>query len=294
MMPAHERSTFGCWTCRIRKKKCDEKYPICEACYARSITCYGYGPKPEWMDGGEKERKVLHELKREVKENLKQRKASGSVIPPPIPTGDFSSMYGGSWPSQSRTISNLSYLPPPPTAIQSCPTSLSPGYQDSVSDDPTFPIPAQAGDCGASDTNSKSNDLESTLLMNYLDHVFPLQFNCYVPPVVELGRGWLLALLTRTKPLYHAALAISAFYMHSVILKTGRSRTRCMNNHWEAMKIHHALAFQELQIQISASNHGEKVASLKESIEILACIIQLVSFEVCFNPSESFIGVEPL
>ena len=234
------------------------------------------------MDGGHKERKVVDELKREVKENRKQRKALGPMISLPTSVSGSWSMYGSSPPTESTT-STLSCPSPPLAAVQSPPISFSPGYQDSVSYVTHFPTSTPLEDCRASGINPKRNDHESTLLMNYLDHVFPLQFNCYVPPVVELGRGWLLALLTRTKPLYHAALALSAFYIHSVILKTGKGRTRCMHNHWEAMKSYHALAFQELQIQISASNHGEKVASLKENIEILACIIQLISFEVRFN-----------
>jgi hypothetical protein len=113
--------------------------------------------------------------------------------------------------------------------------------------------------------------------MNYLDNVFPLQFNCYVPPATELGRGWLLALLTRTKPLFHAALALSAYFMHFILKNTDPSRTSCINNHWEEMKRHHALAFKELQLQIAGL---KDCGALTSTIETVAGIFQLISFEV--------------
>ena len=61
------RSKHGCWTCRIRRKKCDETSPICLTCESLCITCHGYGPKPEWMDNGEKEKAMSHDIKQIVK-----------------------------------------------------------------------------------------------------------------------------------------------------------------------------------------------------------------------------------
>jgi hypothetical protein len=48
------------------------------------------------------------------------------------------------------------------------------------------------------------------LLMHFFDSVFPLQFPLYRPDGFD-GRGWLLALLQRSRPLYHAALALSGY-----------------------------------------------------------------------------------
>lgn len=271
----HERSQYGCWTCRIRKKKCDERAPTCWACCSRGITCHGYGPKPGWMDGGEKEKKEAERLKRAVRESLKQKKALmavGAALSPQTPNGFF--QHG--IPTPPSTEPNSDYYSSQDIAIKTCPLmcpiSVSP-YVDSRSRDFS---PTEQEDCLAPVPSAK--DFEATMLMNYLDYVFPLQFNCYTPPIIELGRGWLLALLTRTKPLYHVALALSCLYMHSQLLKTRRSR--CIQGHWDKMNKHHALAFQELQVQISASNEGRKEGSLKGDIEILACIVQLISFEV--------------
>ncbi|ANB12968.1 C6 transcription factor [Sugiyamaella lignohabitans] len=45
-----QRSSNGCWTCKKRKKKCDETYPLCQRCIKAKITCFGYGEKPAWFE----------------------------------------------------------------------------------------------------------------------------------------------------------------------------------------------------------------------------------------------------
>lgn len=57
----------SCWTCRLRKKKCDQSRPLCSACETLSIPCYGYGPKPLWMNDSEKEKSIVNELKHTVR-----------------------------------------------------------------------------------------------------------------------------------------------------------------------------------------------------------------------------------
>ncbi|RAL04001.1 Zn(II)2Cys6 transcription factor domain-containing protein, partial [Aspergillus ibericus CBS 121593] len=46
------RSLNGCWTCRVRRKKCDENRPACTRCISLDLECHGYGPRPFWMDNG--------------------------------------------------------------------------------------------------------------------------------------------------------------------------------------------------------------------------------------------------
>ncbi|KAI1321244.1 hypothetical protein F5Y16DRAFT_389202 [Xylariaceae sp. FL0255] len=44
-----KRSRFGCGTCRARKVKCDQAFPICRTCSSSSRVCDGYGV---WGGGG--------------------------------------------------------------------------------------------------------------------------------------------------------------------------------------------------------------------------------------------------
>jgi len=59
----YSRSNTGCWTCRVRRKKCDEKQDVCSLCFSLDLQCAGYGPKPQWMDGGAQEKQMAQEIK---------------------------------------------------------------------------------------------------------------------------------------------------------------------------------------------------------------------------------------
>ncbi|KAI0076017.1 hypothetical protein K474DRAFT_1675932 [Panus rudis PR-1116 ss-1] len=59
----------GCWTCRVRRKKCDEEREgdSCKTCLRLRIKCLGWGPKrPEWMRDKEK----VAEYKASIKDQL--------------------------------------------------------------------------------------------------------------------------------------------------------------------------------------------------------------------------------
>lgn len=59
----------GCWTCRVRRKKCDEEREgdSCKTCLRLRIKCLGWGPKrPEWMRDKDK----VAEYKASIKDQL--------------------------------------------------------------------------------------------------------------------------------------------------------------------------------------------------------------------------------
>ncbi|EKM58499.1 uncharacterized protein PHACADRAFT_193620 [Phanerochaete carnosa HHB-10118-sp] len=69
---ARSRSTGrgGCWTCRVRRKKCDEERvdgDSCKTCRRLGIDCLGWGPRrPDWMRDKEK----VAEYKASIKAQL--------------------------------------------------------------------------------------------------------------------------------------------------------------------------------------------------------------------------------
>ena len=65
---------MGCWTCRMRRKKCHEKSPECNVCILLQIPCYGYLARPAWMDGGTLEKLELERVKSMVKETNKRKR----------------------------------------------------------------------------------------------------------------------------------------------------------------------------------------------------------------------------
>ncbi|KAK5008588.1 hypothetical protein LTR28_003776 [Elasticomyces elasticus] len=58
----NRRSKSGCWTCRLRRKKCPEDGLPCSNCESRGDACHGYGPRPAWKDRGFREREEVNRL----------------------------------------------------------------------------------------------------------------------------------------------------------------------------------------------------------------------------------------
>ncbi|KAF4470970.1 arginine metabolism regulation II [Fusarium albosuccineum] len=50
-LPRRKRSKVftGCWTCRLRRLKCDEGKPECAVCIDRGIECGGYNIRLQWL-----------------------------------------------------------------------------------------------------------------------------------------------------------------------------------------------------------------------------------------------------
>ncbi|KAF4440342.1 hypothetical protein F53441_12290 [Fusarium austroafricanum] len=69
------RGRRGCWTCRIRHRRCDESVPNCTECSSRYITCHGYDLEPpEWMSDDRLLQEELRRIKVAVKENFRRVK----------------------------------------------------------------------------------------------------------------------------------------------------------------------------------------------------------------------------
>jgi len=79
MSNSDSRSLSGCWTCRARRKKCDESDNPCNTCTRLHLTCHGYGPRPVWMDGNIQEKVKVLEFKAVVKRYSRQRQKSKVV-----------------------------------------------------------------------------------------------------------------------------------------------------------------------------------------------------------------------
>lgn len=114
--------------------------------------------------------------------------------------------------------------------------------------------------------------------MNFLDNVFPLQYPMYKPAIHEEGRGWLLALLLRTKSLYHGALAVSAYHRRVRMLsKSGPPcRIACSIDQGKHLEI----CLAEFRQSMDPINKSVCGACLSQGIGMVALIVQLIFFEV--------------
>lgn len=261
------RRSNACWTCKLRRKKCDATKPACVACESRNITCHGYGDQPGWMNGGESERNELTHIKEAVKLN-KKRKRTGVVQHGAI---DY-----GSEPRPDVPSATLEPVSCSPDAGDPEPPLL----EEAMSTMPFTVVPPTE-----STSFRFSYHREAELLMHYLDHVFALQFRFHSPSVGSGGRGWLLWLLTETKPLYHAALSLGALHQHSLLARSVRGQRH--HDTLNELNEHHNRALQELQIFLQSSYDDTSTADSgrKRRLQILACGVQLISFEVSHHKS---------
>ncbi|RFU30910.1 hypothetical protein B7463_g5417, partial [Scytalidium lignicola] len=226
------RSPTGCWTCKLRKKKCDETKPTCSVCTSLGIDCGGYGTRPDWMDGGIKEKIMANKVREAVKETtshkkrfamqkrqlrLKSLEENRPNDPLPIVAGSRLIHY-----PNTLTLLNSTNKQHLPSLIDGPPQNLSPEQSSAY---------------------LKQN--ESTLLMHYLDSVFPLQFSFYNTSLEEQGRGWLLYLLLQTKPLYHAACSLAAYHRQTMYCLRYGAMKACFTI--EALNLQYDIAMAEMR-----------------------------------------------
>ncbi|KAK9314890.1 hypothetical protein V1524DRAFT_415920 [Lipomyces starkeyi] len=72
------RSRTGCWTCRLRRKKCSEEKPACAACLRLKLACDGYGERPDFMKTAEAMGRKRDDIRRSIRA-FKNHHAAGSV-----------------------------------------------------------------------------------------------------------------------------------------------------------------------------------------------------------------------
>jgi hypothetical protein len=252
------RSTRGCWTCRLRKKKCDESRPECAPCASVNIACH-YGDKPDWISNSFCGKEQLEIIKSQVGVSARRKRAANIARAKSSDTP--SSQPGEQLDAGSDASSNQNT----PEVIWQQPRSQNEGKWNVNNLTKGLPF---------------SEEHETNLMMHYLDHVFFIQFRFYSPSISSGGRGWLLSLLSQTKPLYHAALSLSAFHQQS-LLSIDQDVIPTQRGYLQELERHHNLTLEELQLFIIAQNQPSSTSGrLSSSVQILACMVQLISFEV--------------
>ncbi|KAK0733915.1 fungal-specific transcription factor domain-containing protein [Lasiosphaeria miniovina] len=73
----HRRSRTGCYTCRLRRKKCDEGSPMCTACKHLGLVCEY--KRPMWWSNNDARRKHKDDIKMIIKRKKLSEKSSHSI-----------------------------------------------------------------------------------------------------------------------------------------------------------------------------------------------------------------------
>ncbi|KAL4885898.1 fungal-specific transcription factor domain-containing protein [Aspergillus karnatakaensis] len=123
IVKSHTRSRDGCYTCRLRRKKCDETHPICDCCATLGVDCEWN--KPSWWASEharnmqkEKVKRITREAKvmrseTALQEYIKHAVSSSKARHTPV-----------SKPQQQETITydpSTFFLPTPTTGAMTTP-----------------------------------------------------------------------------------------------------------------------------------------------------------------------------
>ncbi|CAI6066129.1 unnamed protein product [Clonostachys chloroleuca] len=246
------RTSHGCWTCRLRRKKCDEQRPVCDTCAALCITCHYGDKKPEWMDGGTRQEKMIEQLKREVKQNAPYRRFERPHV-----SGDKVFNTG----SGERLAGPQNMMPEPKQ------NGRDRSKESHVS-------PSQGTSCFHLDRSSVVGRSDSILTTFYLQSVLPFLFPFYRPPIARGGTAWILELMIRSPVVRQATLCQGCFFFclaqgtdsRQVICDTVFSQVR--------------EAFQSLEIAIQAMGGSDIIQNPQGAVQIMASIVQMLHFEV--------------
>ncbi|CAK7197492.1 DNA-binding transcriptional regulator ume6 [Sporothrix eucalyptigena] len=99
----HRRSRTGCYTCRLRRKKCDEGTPLCTACKHLGLTCEY--KRPHWWGNNEARRHQKDDIKMIIKRKKLSEKAASSIHTSVVGSPPGLSMSSASLPT-SATFSD--------------------------------------------------------------------------------------------------------------------------------------------------------------------------------------------
>lgn len=133
------------------------------------------------------------------------------------------------------------------------------------------PLPQE----GSEKTSSPASVREDELLMHYLDYVFTLQFRHHQYAANFSSRSWLFSLVKRITPLRHSVLSLGA--LHRYHLQKQGKLSSSQEDSLQELQDHHAAALSELRQFIRDQT---SVSLTDNHVPILACCVQLISFDV--------------
>ncbi|KAI9727716.1 MAG: hypothetical protein M1828_005944 [Chrysothrix sp. TS-e1954] len=275
-----QKPATGCWTCKVRRKKCDGVATICNACIALRITCYYDQAKPSWMDGGARQEEMAQFFKNKVKENAHRRRAERSVAAssyPVSPSPTEASASNGEWlvlPSRPPHNSDPSSSNRPihgqavadMTNIHTRSPSANPAPSTGRKDECVF----HANTSLESPPLGRADTIRITF---YLEHLFPFLFPFHQPSVLQGGKAWILELLLKSPVLRQATLCQSSYcFTLARPLADQRGALELLLDQTQDAFQTLARALQVISGGIEQHKHG--------AARVLASIVQLQRFEL--------------
>ncbi|KAK5057874.1 hypothetical protein LTR84_011875 [Exophiala bonariae] len=283
---AYERKNgFGCWTCRLRRKKCDGAKPKCRNCIALEITCHNEVVKPAWMDGGTRQKEMTSSIKTQIKRRAETRRERPVVQVTTVETGDSnfilesgqglifqdtqqnqsqtSDLFGANSRLEEGTVERMQWM--------GSVLSFLDEYEEVHDHLPIL---------------SRGRDFEIDFMMKYMDYVFPHLFPFYQPCLQETGRSWVLALLRRSRVAFHSAMSLSAFFFIAALIDVYPGQhDYCKSMLWEKVGRQADICFELIQHDIQELSLRGPQATVLEKARLMQSITQFLIFEVALSRS---------
>ncbi|KAF2718106.1 hypothetical protein K431DRAFT_287952 [Polychaeton citri CBS 116435] len=268
----------GCWTCRLRRKRCDSIQPICGNCQDLEIICHSDKARPPWMDGAAEQKHMSEAIKERIKQNAilrRERRATSRA-------GASVMEYVLSTDSAASTLNTSSVA----QAIPQSSINRSDESQPSITNASSTSTPITLQKRSPSDTSGQAGfavpiQVELGSVMTYLDYVFPFLFPFHQPSLMETGRQWLLGLLCQNEVSFHIAASLSAYFFSIVSQnEEPEMHDECKALVYDRLVEQMDMALISMQKNVSAISHHESQSLLLDKARIMEEITQLLLVEV--------------
>ncbi|KAL7934701.1 fungal-specific transcription factor domain-containing protein [Trichoderma chlorosporum] len=267
-------SAETCWTCRIRKKRCDREQPTCSACRSLDITCYDGNNRPSWAVALSRA-EFADQIKAQVKEKAECRRNKSYVKVLPLgrarklKTGPVAACRPSKRNQHTQNIRTQEGNLTDPSSSEPSSNSLSPAESSQPGRDSSNP--ALLG---------ISEDIDIDLEITFLDYAFPFLFPFYRPSIFKGGRGWLLATLRKSMPLFHTAMGFSTYFFILVMTDIADGEHEVCKGLVEEKLISHVdTAIKAMRQGVEDLGAAQEPASIHENARLMEGIIQLLVFE---------------
>lgn len=289
MSNSKTRSSGGCWTCRVRRKKCAENRPVCDTCNALEITCYFEDEKPDWMDGGQKQKDMGEAIKAQVKKQASQRRdrkylemlESGTKM---VNINDDTETPASSRRDRPDAMSGTSDTDPSPRSHE---VGSTPASSNTNGTSPPEASWHSQLFVRQEDPDSAA-DVDIHFLMIYLDYVFPYLFPHYRPPVLAGGRGWILDVLQSNRSVYHTAISLASSFFAVVLANGEEKHAECTARMVEKLESQLELGLKELQKEMRVLNSSKSGFDKRRALVVMQSIIQMLFFEVATSNKDNW------
>ncbi|KFA72974.1 hypothetical protein S40288_05091 [Stachybotrys chartarum IBT 40288] len=284
------RSNNGCYTCRLRRKKCDETRPACDACRALEITCHFGEQKPDWMDNGPRQREMADKIKAQVKKQATVRRDRRYLDMLETGTKNVNLNDGGDEKSSAARRQDVAPSASASGASDTEPQSSnehgSTPASSSISANSPAEIPWHNQLFLRQAETDKGPDLDVHFVMIYLDYVFPHLFPFYRPPVLVGGRGWILETIQSNKVVHHTAISLASYFFSVIMANDEEEHRECTVRIVNKLQIQLEMGLRELQRDVQRFNSGK--ISLREGLVVLHSITQMLTFEVATSNRDNW------